>query len=83
VFTPRERAVLAALKERFAAVFPESRGRVAALMFRLARSPQPSARSLRRPVGEILRAGTPMDATARWAPGAGQEDSAGERRKVS
>jgi hypothetical protein len=83
VFTPRERAVLAALEEQRAAVFPESRGRVAALMFRLARSPQPSARALRRPVGEILRAGTPMDATARRAPGAEQADSAGERRKVS
>lgn len=82
VFTPRERAVLAAQQAELAALFPGSRGRVAAMLFRLARSPRPGARSLRRPLGEILRAGTPLDASGPCAPASGQ-DHAGARRKAS
>lgn len=82
VFTPRERAVLAAQQAERATLFPESRGRVAAMLFRLARAPRPGARSLRRPLAEILRTGTPLGANEPCAPASGQ-DRAGRRRKAS
>jgi hypothetical protein len=81
VFTPPERAALAAQQAELAALFPESRGRVAAMLFRLARSPRPGARSLRRPLGEVLRAGSPLDARALRVPAPAEERA--DRRRVS
>lgn len=67
VFLPGERAALVAQKARLATLFPHSRGRVAAMMFRLVRAPQPAVRSHRRPLSEILLTGAPPQAHARVA----------------
>ena len=49
-----EAAALRGLRGRFAAVFPEAAGRGEPMLFRLARAPPPTARSLRRPIMDVL-----------------------------
>lgn len=64
VFLPGERAALVAQRARLATLFPRSRDRVATMMFRVARAPEPAVRSHRRPLSEILLAGAPPQAQA-------------------
>jgi hypothetical protein len=79
VLAPRERALLAAQKAQLDAVFPHSRGRVAAMMFRLVRAAPPSVRSLRRPLGAILLAGAPPQADTAQTPAPGQQHGRARR----
>jgi tRNA A37 threonylcarbamoyladenosine dehydratase/nitroreductase len=49
-----EATALGELRERFAAVFPGAAGLGEPMLFRVAHAPPPTARSLRRPVEEVL-----------------------------
>ncbi|WP_242344891.1 Rv1355c family protein [Anaeromyxobacter terrae] len=52
--SPAEIATLRELQGRVGAVFPEAADRGEPMLFRLAVAPPPTARALRRPVGEVL-----------------------------
>ncbi len=49
-----ELVALGELRGRFSAVFPDAANRGEPMLFRLARAPPPTARALRRPVGDVL-----------------------------
>lgn len=57
VFTAAEQAELAELRARLRVVFPGSRGRTSAFLFRLAHASPPTARSGRLPLGRVLSRG--------------------------
>jgi nitroreductase len=54
-FSKTEIAHLRAIHERYARLFPSAPGRSQPMLFRLAHSPQPTARSLRRPIEAIFK----------------------------
>ncbi len=53
-FTPAQRPQMAALGERYRRLFPATEGDAQILLFRLMYADAPSARSLRRPVDDVL-----------------------------
>ncbi|MEZ4322311.1 MAG: Rv1355c family protein [Myxococcota bacterium] len=59
VFTSAEHEELRSLKRRLQTVFPASRGRTPAFLFRLAHAPDVTARSGRLPLQNVLALGTP------------------------